>query len=127
MKTALLTVSIVAALAIVATSGQAANPPQSGSNGDCVDFNVLYLGPVRSPGAATVVVAGGTNYTISSDGGTAFVDFYDADGDWQGWNGGAASGVTPSGAVSGTICVGLLGDYPDAPAPLTTWTYQDGL
>jgi len=128
MKTAILSISLVAVLAFAATPAQAANPPQSGTNGDCLDYNVLYDTPVRSPGAAIVTVDGGSKYSLSQSGGAAvFVDFYDATGIWLGWNNGATTGTAPAAAVSGTICVGLINEYPDAPAPLSTWTYQDGL
>lgn len=126
----LIVVALVGAFAVAPAAAQDTGPneEQSGDNGACVDYNALYLvGGVTSPVAATIVVDGGTNFTAAQSGGAGiYIDFYDDAGEWVGWNEGATEGTAPSSAVTGIVCVGLLGTFPDAPAVGATWTYQDG-
>lgn len=113
--------------AVAPTAAAEPNPEQSGDNSACADYNALYLVMQASPLAAIIEVDPGTNFTASHDGGAAiYIDWWNADGSWAGWNGGATEGTVPDGIAYGTICVGLLDSYPDAPAPAATWTYQDG-
>lgn len=101
------------------------NPEQSGENGECLDFNALYLTPELQ--ADAIQVAGGTGYQASQEGGAQiYIDFYDATGRHIGDNA-RNPRTTPGNATTGTVCVGQIGGgWPDLPALGATWTYQDG-
>jgi len=59
--------------------------------------------------------------------GRVYVDFYDGEGDWVGYNDGQQEGVVPFDAAYGTVCVGMVNsDWPEVPNPDAEWTYQDG-
>jgi hypothetical protein len=79
------------------------NAPQSGTNGPCLDFNVLWEYPmVSSPLDPHVEVAPKTAWTASSSDG--FVQT----------------------AAYGVVCVTIENSYPGVPAPAAEWVYQDG-
>jgi hypothetical protein len=120
------TIIALATLFVVALAlpGNAGHGMQSGSNGDCLDYNVLYLSNAVSSPLAVEVVAHPGSYVITSSDGTAFVDFFGANGAWLGYNNGASFGTAPAGTVKGIICVGALGDYPDVPFAGATWTFM---
>lgn len=127
MRTMTLLTTLVLALATIGlNAGAGGSADQEGGNSDCLDYNVLWEHDgVYSPAAALVDTTPGATYTITSSDGTPFVDFYNEDGRWLAYNQGDETGTVPDSAVVGTICVGLLGTFPDAPFPGTTWTYSE--
>lgn len=127
---------LAAALVVVATSGTALadEDPQTGTATTCIDFNVLWLqdGIVLAdtvPLPSRVEVDPGQTYSITSDVGVAYIDFYDANGAWIDWNGGDPAGRVPGDAAFGVVCVGAGAQggpgWPDAPVPAATFTYHD--
>lgn len=121
---------VLAGVLIVAGTALAANPEQSGSGTTCVDSNAGYFVDglvVANHTRNTVEVDPGTGFKVSSDSDDpVYVDFYNDEGEWIDWNAGDSTGTVPTEAAFGSVCVGVLGGYPDAPNPTATWTYQDG-
>lgn len=103
---------------------------QSGSTTTCVDFNALWAvdGVVLAQdlNASSVVdVDPGQEFELTSDSGTAKVDFFTEDGVWISGTEGP-TGTVPDVADFGVVCVGQgLQFWPDAPAPTATFTYHD--
>jgi hypothetical protein len=102
------------------------NEYQEGPNGDCLDYNVLYLIGQNSPLAQIVEIESGTGYVIDATGGYAFVDFFDEDGEWITWSNYRNWGNVPNDAAYAVLCVTILGDYPDVPEAFASWFYMDG-
>lgn len=103
---------------------------QTGTTTSCADYNALWVVPGVVLEDARVEVDPGQTYTITSDDGVPWVDFYDANGEWVDYNydsdeGHLTSGVVPAEAAYGVVCVGALGEYPDAPLVTATFTYHD--
>jgi hypothetical protein len=110
-----------------AEEGQGPNPYQEGENGDCLDYQGLYLlDGQHSPLAAIVQVEGGSGYVTDSSAGSAHVDFFDSEGNWLAFNAGNPNGNAPQNAEYGVMCVGLTSSYPDVPEPFALWFYMDG-
>lgn len=124
-------VLIGALLLIIGMSGVAVadEDPQSGSTTTCTDFNVLWLadGIVLAQELNTssyVDVDPGQQFELTSDSGSAKIDFFTEDGIWI--TGAEGSGTVPDVADFGVVCVGQgLSFWPDAPAPTATFTYHD--
>lgn len=141
MKLAATTTALVLTLAMAAGGATALNVDllpdktatnvmlsQEGSNSGCLDFLVLWaVDGVHSPVGddEKVEVSAGTGWEATSEDGSVWVDFYNADGVWIG--GDADSGSVPAGAAYGYGCVVLLGGFPDVPVPGASFTYADGL
>lgn len=103
------------------------NEYQEGDNGDCLDFNALYLvGATDSPLAAIVEVEPETGYVVDSSAGAAHIDFRNDDGDNLGYNEHETNGNVPEGATYGIVCIALTNGYPDVPEPFATWFFMDG-
>jgi hypothetical protein len=101
------------------------NPAQSGTNGPCLDYALLYqLDGLSSPADPRVNVASGTGFIASSADGFVQVDFFDADDNWVGYD--TDQGTVPESAAYGVVCVTMDNDFPPTPVPSADWTYQDG-
>lgn len=115
-------------ITVEAEGGGGANDLVEGTNGLCLDYNVLYEVPgVEDPLATRVEqVEVGTGIEVSSEGGFVVVDFFDADGATVGYY--PSTETVPEGATYGIVCVGLEEGpgYPAVPVPNAAWTYQDG-
>lgn len=122
----------LATLLVAAGTGLAANQEQSGQATTCVDNNVLWQVDGVDLGTTTgnsVQVGDRTAFEVSSStNDPVYVDFFDDEGEWVGWNEGKSTGTVPSGATFGTVCVAILDTgFDRVPNPAATWTYQDGL
>ncbi len=109
---------------VLAPAAVAGSAPQEGTATTCADYNALWVFPGLELGPR-VEVDGTETFVIQSDIGTPFVDFFDAEGNWVGGNGGTFIGVVPWEAAYGIVCVGATGGYPDAPLVVASYTYYD--
>lgn len=130
-KRASIAILVAMSLVTVAGSGLAApNEEQSGSGTLCADYNVGYISSnvqVANETGNAVDVEANTTFEISTDGsGTPYVDFFNEDGEWLDYNEGNNTGVVPTNASYGIVCVAAVDSWPSAPSPTETWTYQDG-
>jgi opacity protein-like surface antigen len=127
-RTTILVMSVLTvALALAGANSAQTSEPQTGENGDCADYNLLYLvNGVDSPLAPVVQVQAGTGFTLVGSSGTAHIDFRDVDGNDAGYVS-SGSGTVPAEAAYGIVCVGVTGGYPEIPVPGATWAYVDGL
>lgn len=123
MKTAIATIVLAVMLATSVPVSAAPNDEQSGESLDCLDFMVFWSLPgVESPNAAYVEeVESETGFTIDSEDGDAYVDFFNSDGESVGYGNG--EDPVPEDAEYGIVCVAVAGELPAGPA---AWTYQDG-